>query len=59
MTAAPNINGVTIPGDNSGTLVLTGTADAIQALLNDSINGLTYLSDKMLTTIKTAGRRAM
>ena len=38
------INGVTIQGDNSGTLILTGTADAIQALLNDSANGLTYQS---------------
>lgn len=38
------INGVTIQGDNTGTLILTGTADAIQALLNDSANGLTYQS---------------
>ncbi|HEY3590578.1 MAG TPA: Ig-like domain-containing protein [Buttiauxella sp.] len=40
------INGVTIQGDNSGSLILTGTADAIQALLNDPTNGLTYLSAK-------------
>ncbi|RJT23349.1 Ig-like domain-containing protein [Buttiauxella izardii] len=40
------IDGVTIQGDNSGTLILTGTADAIQALLNNSTNGLTYLSAK-------------
>ena len=38
------INGVTIQGDNSGRLILTGTANAIQALLNDSVNGLTYQS---------------
>ncbi|AYN27949.1 tandem-95 repeat protein [Buttiauxella sp. 3AFRM03] len=38
------INGVTIQGDNSGTLILTGTASAIQALLNDPTNGLTYKS---------------
>lgn len=38
------INGVTILGDNSGRLILTGTANAIQALLNDSVNGLTYQS---------------
>lgn len=41
-----DLNGVTISGDNSGTLVLTGTASAIQALLNDTTNGLTYLSAK-------------
>ncbi|MGK7284796.1 hypothetical protein ACSPAB_01150 [Buttiauxella agrestis] len=40
------IDGVTITGDNSGQLVLTGTASAIQALLNDPTRGLTYLSDK-------------
>lgn len=38
------INGVTIQGDNSGTLILTGTADAIQALINNPANGLTYQS---------------
>jgi VCBS repeat-containing protein len=38
------INGVTIQGDNTGTLLLTGTADAIQALINNSTNGLTYQS---------------
>ncbi|MGB7803822.1 Ig-like domain-containing protein [Buttiauxella sp.] len=38
------INGVTITGDNTGTLVLVGTASDIQALLNDATNGLTYLS---------------
>ncbi|WMY72591.1 Ig-like domain-containing protein [Buttiauxella selenatireducens] len=38
------LNGVTISGDNSGTLVLTGTANAIQTLLNDASLGLTYLS---------------
>lgn len=38
------LNGVTISGDNSGTLVLTGRANAIQALLNDPTIGLTYLS---------------
>lgn len=38
------INGVTIQGDNTGTLTLTGTADAIQALINNSTNGLTYQS---------------
>lgn len=38
------INGVTIQGDNTGTLILTGTADAIQALINNSTNGLTYQS---------------
>ncbi|MGU9866588.1 Ig-like domain-containing protein [Kluyvera ascorbata] len=38
------MNGVTISGDNSGTLVLTGKASAIQALLNDPTLGLTYLS---------------
>ncbi|RPH24229.1 tandem-95 repeat protein [Buttiauxella warmboldiae] len=37
-------NNVTIAGDNSGTLVLTGTASAIQALLNDPTSGLTYAS---------------
>ncbi len=42
--SSTEINGVTIQGDNSGTLTLTGTADAIQALLNDSVNGPTYLS---------------
>lgn len=36
--------GVTISGDNTGTLILTGRASAIQALLNDPVNGLTYLS---------------
>lgn len=40
------IDGVTITGDNSGKLVLTGTASAIQALLNNPTSGLTYLSDK-------------
>jgi VCBS repeat-containing protein len=35
---------VTIAGDNTGTLILTGQADDIQSLLNDSQNGLTYLS---------------
>ena len=38
------VNGVTISGDNSGTLVLTGQASAIQALLNDPLLGLTWLS---------------
>lgn len=38
------LNGVTISGDNSGMLVLTGKASAIQALLNDPTLGLTYLS---------------
>ncbi len=38
------INGVTIQGDNTGTLILTGTTDAIQALINNSTNGLTYQS---------------
>lgn len=33
---------VTISGDNSGTLTLTGRADDIQALLNDPAKGLTY-----------------
>lgn len=37
-------NGVTVQGDDSGTLILTGQASAIQALLNDPVNGLTYLS---------------
>ncbi|WP_448110036.1 VCBS domain-containing protein [Luteibacter jiangsuensis] len=36
--------GVTISGDNTSTLVLTGRASDIQALLNDATNGLTYLS---------------
>lgn len=38
------LNGVNISGDNSGTLVLTGRASDIQALLNDPALGLTYLS---------------
>ncbi|WP_309241925.1 Ig-like domain-containing protein [Leclercia barmai] len=38
------LNGVNISGDNSGTLVLTGQASAIQGLLNDPVFGLTYLS---------------
>ena len=45
-TGDTELNGVTIQGDNSGTLILTGTASAIQALLNDPTNGLTYLSAK-------------
>lgn len=40
-----DVNGVTIVGDNTGTLVLTGTASAIQALINDRSNGLTWLSE--------------
>jgi hypothetical protein len=41
-----SINGrtVTIAGDNSGTMTLTGRADDIQALLNDPTSGLTYRS---------------
>ncbi|NID14765.1 VCBS domain-containing protein [Luteibacter yeojuensis] len=35
---------VTISGDNTGNLVLTGRAEDIQALLNDATNGLTYKS---------------
>ncbi|MEX1827844.1 VCBS domain-containing protein [Luteibacter sp. CQ10] len=35
---------VTIAGDGTGTLVLTGRASDIEALLNDTTNGLTYLS---------------
>lgn len=38
------VNGVTITGDNTGTLVLTGVARDIEALLNDSSLGLTYKS---------------
>ncbi|MFB0710813.1 Ig-like domain-containing protein [Buttiauxella noackiae] len=45
-TSDTELNGVTIQGDKSGTLILTGTADAIQALLNSPTNGLTYLSAK-------------
>ncbi|MGE7136800.1 VCBS domain-containing protein [Luteibacter sp. NPDC031894] len=40
-----SFGGVTIAGDNTGSLVLTGRASDIQALLNDATNGLTYLSD--------------
>ncbi|ANN76131.1 cadherin-like domain-containing protein [Bordetella flabilis] len=41
-----SINGrtVTIVGDNTGTMTLTGRADDIQALLNDPTSGLTYRS---------------
>ncbi|MCU6665868.1 Ig-like domain-containing protein [Silvania hatchlandensis] len=39
-----SLNGVTLSGDDTGTLVLTGQASAIQALLNDPLLGLTYLS---------------
>lgn len=42
--AQTTLNGVTITGDNSGTLVLTGVARDIQALLNDPALGLTYTS---------------
>ena len=35
---------VTIGGDNSATLTLTGRADDIQTLLNDTTNGLFYTS---------------
>ncbi|WP_426726094.1 Ig-like domain-containing protein [Enterobacter cloacae complex sp. 342H5] len=39
-----DMGGVTIVGDETGTLVLTGRASAIQALLNDPASGLTYQS---------------
>ncbi|MEZ2416481.1 cadherin-like domain-containing protein [Luteibacter sp. RCC_6_2] len=42
--SAPGSLAVTISGDNTGTLVLTGRASDIQALLNDATNGLTYRS---------------
>ncbi|WP_211235168.1 cadherin-like domain-containing protein, partial [Azohydromonas australica] len=42
--AAPSSRAVTISGDNSATLTLTGRASDIQALLNDSSQGLTYRS---------------
>jgi VCBS repeat-containing protein len=35
---------VTISGDNTGHLILTGRAEDIEALLNDATNGLTYKS---------------
>jgi large repetitive protein len=38
----PSGRTVTISGDNSGTLTLTGRADDIQSLLNDPTKGLTY-----------------
>ncbi|KAF1004474.1 MAG: hypothetical protein GAK28_03996 [Luteibacter sp.] len=40
--AAAGSRAVTISGDNTGTLVLTGRASDIQALLNDPTLGLTY-----------------
>ncbi|URX61645.1 VCBS domain-containing protein [Luteibacter anthropi] len=42
--SAAGSRAVTISGDNTGTLVLTGRASDIQALLNDAALGLTYLS---------------
>jgi VCBS repeat-containing protein len=42
--SAAGSRAVTISGDNSGTLVLTGRASDIQALLNDAALGLTYQS---------------
>ncbi|QWT20199.1 VCBS domain-containing protein [Bacillus sp. NP157] len=43
-SSAAGSRAVTISGDNSGTLVLTGRASDIQALLNDTALGLTYKS---------------
>ncbi|MCX7089413.1 MAG: hypothetical protein NTV00_15345, partial [Methylococcales bacterium] len=39
-----NGHSITIAGDNTGTLVLTGQAADIQTLLNDATNGLSYTS---------------
>jgi VCBS repeat-containing protein len=44
IASAAGSQAVTISGDNTGTLVLTGRASDIQALLNDAADGLTYLS---------------
>ncbi|WP_397453491.1 Ig-like domain-containing protein [Pseudomonas sp. NA-150] len=38
----PSGRTVTISGDNSSSIVLTGRADDIQSLINDPTNGLTY-----------------
>ncbi|MGV8920619.1 MAG: Ig-like domain-containing protein [Pseudomonas sp.] len=38
----PSGRSVTISGDNSSSIVLTGRADDIQALINDPTKGLTY-----------------
>jgi len=43
--SASGSRAVTITGDNSGSLVLTGRASDIQALLNDTTSGLTYVTD--------------
>jgi len=44
IASAAGSRAVTITGDNTGTLVLTGRASDIQALLNDASKGLTYQS---------------